>query len=429
MGMARRASPIYLSMIATVINASVDVALLGRSGTSELAAFTVVMSFYIPATVAVTGALRGVTPFVVAARAQGSAVRAVVRDGLAAGGVAALVAVLVLGLLLATIASATTDEPILVLGVLLGASLAVVASAAGCVAVLVGLERGRDVLAVGLAGAGAGVVASLLLIPSHGLNGAGLSMLVAAVVQLLVAGSATARAMRAVGDAERSPRAPEAARMRAIAAVGLPLAATVLVKFAVLGVLGLASAGVSDVDAASWSVGTSLLNLTTTFAIAVGVASIPVTGAALVAGDERRLRAGVLVAARAALVLIGALGVTAVVLGDHAVRLFTSDPAVVDTAGPLLPLVALAACADGAQAVVGFGLVGIRRTRPSLVAFVVVYGALAVAAIPLSSAGGVRALWSALVVANLLLVAWQYIAFARGSRGVRPTSEAPVPSN
>ncbi|NGY66290.1 hypothetical protein G7043_46130 [Lentzea sp. NEAU-D13] len=59
----RVALPLYLSMVAVSVSALVNTAALGRCGTGALAAFAVTVAVYFPAVAAVSGAVRGVLPF------------------------------------------------------------------------------------------------------------------------------------------------------------------------------------------------------------------------------------------------------------------------------------------------------------------------------------------------------------------------------
>ncbi len=61
------ALPLYLSMIAVSLSALVNTASLGRFATASLAGFAVTVAVYFPAMAAVSGAVRGVMPFVAAA--------------------------------------------------------------------------------------------------------------------------------------------------------------------------------------------------------------------------------------------------------------------------------------------------------------------------------------------------------------------------
>ncbi|WYB33437.1 hypothetical protein V6574_34845 [Streptomyces sp. SM1P] len=131
------------------------------------------------------------------------------------------------------------------------------------------------------------------------------------------------------------------------------------------------------------------------------------------------------------------LGVALAVLRIPVLSFFTHDPDVRHTLRALLPLVLLVALTDALQAVFGFGLVAMRNTVPSLLAFAVCYGLLALAAAPLSAQGGLRALWFALLAANTLLAIAQASFFHQRSGrlagpSARPEMDAPdakVPRN
>ena len=81
----------------------------------------------------------------------------------------------------------------------------------------------------------------------------------------------------------------------------------------------------------------------------------------------------------------------------------------------LLPLVLAVVVTDALQAVVGFGLIGLKRTMPSFVATFVCYGALAAVAAPVTAAGGLGALWTALALANLAQAVAKAHSFRRHS--------------
>jgi MATE family multidrug resistance protein len=103
-----------------------------------------------------------------------------------------------------------------------------------------------------------------------------------------------------------------------------------------------------------------------------------------------------------------------VVLGD-VVPLFTDDPEVAASVAHLLALIVLVVLCDGVQAVLGFGLTGLKRTTPSFVVFAVGYGLLALAAVPVAATAGLTGLWVALAVANLVVAVGQGLAFHRQS--------------
>ncbi|HEX5567632.1 MAG TPA: MATE family efflux transporter, partial [Streptomyces sp.] len=155
------------------------------------------------------------------------------------------------------------------------------------------------------------------------------------------------------------------------------------------------------------SIAVSLVGLMFTAAVAVGQATIPLVAPHLKARDVQGLRAGVRAGAKTALGAVLLLGCTLMVLRGPVLSLFTHDPAPRDQVTALLPLMLLVVVTDALQAVFGFGLIAIRNTVPSLIAFAACYGFLALAAVPVAAAGGLTALWLALACANSLLVVGQ----------------------
>ncbi|WP_069811186.1 MATE family efflux transporter [Streptomyces sp. TP-A0874] len=435
---AQSALPLYLTMIAASTGSLVDTALLGHHSTDSLAALTVTLAVFSPATATVSGALRGLIPFVSGKAAGGPegilpAVRngmwlAVVVGGLGGAAVASVPLVAALGGVPESTRSQLGALPILL-------ALAVVASAwsSAAGAVLIGLGRGRLVMRAGLSGTAVAVGLSPVLVaglgpaPRLGLTGAGVAMLASCLVSAVLAQSALRRRTVLAGHSLRlgRPNLPEALRL---ARVGIPLAGTVLVKFAVLGVLAFAAARIGTAEAAVQSICVSLSNLIFTAAVAVGQATVPPVAAAAEEGDVVAVRRSVLAGAAVALSAVAVLGTTAVLLRSEVFTVFTSDSEVRGRAVALLPLVLTVVVADALQAVSGFGLIGIKRTLPSLLSFTCCYGALALVAVPAGSAGGLPGLWTALACANLLLVAGQSIAFHVNSGRLGSAAPAASPA-
>ncbi|MEW2378659.1 MATE family efflux transporter [Micromonospora sp. NPDC047812] len=427
------AAPLYLSMIAASVSALVNTAALGRFGTVALAAFALTGAVYFPATAAVTGAVRGVMPFVSASADDRDSVIRVVRDGTwLAVTIGLLGAAAVSGAGLLARSSGVPDEtiaelgyfPLLMAGSVLLGSIAAMASSS-----LVGLGHSKIVMRAGLVAAACTAVLSLLLVngigplPALGLVGSGLAMLVANLATCVM----TMLGLRAKLDIPLSGLAVarlHPGRVLELAKVGIPMAGTVLVKFGVLGVLAFAAARISTTAAAAHSIATALVGLTFTAAVAVGQAGIPLVSSraatADIPGVRRSVRAGLLVAAT----VVGTLCALLVVLRPVFLPLFTVDPEVREVMVGLLPVVALAILGDGLQAVLGFGLTGLKRTVPSFLVFSVLYGVLALIALPVASATGIIGLWTALVVINVLVGIGQGTAFLRVSGGLR--KPAPV---
>jgi MATE family multidrug resistance protein len=117
-----------------------------------------------------------------------------------------------------------------------------------------------------------------------------------------------------------------------------------------------------------------------------------------------------------ALGAIVGFGLVLVLVQRPAMSLLTSDPVIGQLVAHRLPLILLVVATDTVQVVIGFSLIGMKRTPASLVSFAIAYGALTACAIPVSTAYGLTGLWSAIVVANVVLIAVQGYSLMRNSR-------------
>ncbi|MEU6545266.1 MATE family efflux transporter [Streptomyces sp. NPDC046859] len=424
-GLVAAALPLYLTMIAASAGALVDTALLGNHATVALAAFAVTMAAFSPATATVAGALRGVMPFVAPRKDDPDRLLPVVHSGM-------WLAVLVGGLAAAAVAAVpligrvtgvtrTTLDELGSFPYLLAASVLAVAVTSAATSVLVALGRSTSVMRAGLLGTAVSATLSVLLVggpgplPSLGLSGAGIAMLASSLITA-VANHLALRRCTALSGRSLRPGRPDLRRVWKLGAVGIPLAGTVLVKFAVLGVLTFAAARIGSDSAAVHSVGISLVNLIFTAAVAVGQATIPLVSAYAAERDSANIRRSVRAGTWLALAVVGCIGTAVIVFSAWVVPLFTGDAGVRQQIRDLLPWVLAVVVTDAAQAVVGFGLIGLKRTVPSFVTTAVCYGVLAAAAEPLATAGGLTALWAALALANFLQTAGKAYSFHRHSR-------------
>ncbi|MEU0939384.1 MATE family efflux transporter [Embleya sp. NPDC005971] len=421
---AGAALPLYLTMITASAAALVDTAVLGHQGAAELAAFAVTMAVFGPVIAVVSGVLRGLMPIVAEYAEDPDALLPVVRNGLwvaltvGGAGAGAVAAVPLLGRL-GGVPDGTLDR----LGsfpCLLAGSVLVTAIGASAGSVLIGLGRGRAVMRAGLYGTGTAVVLSLLLVrgqgpvPSLGLPGAGLAMLASGVIGAAVGWTALRRAIVSAGRRLR-PGRPDPREMARCARIGLPLAGTVLIKFAVLGALSFAAARIDTTSAAVHSVCVSLVNVLFTVAVAVGQASVPLVVGHAANRDTMATRRVVRHGAGVALCAVAILAAVLVAFHTPIVSIFTDDERLRSGVVGQLPVLLVVVVADALQAVYGFGLIGLQRTMPSFWAFACCYGLLVAAAVPLAAAGGLGALWSALACANLVLLLAQAASFHRFS--------------
>jgi multidrug resistance protein, MATE family len=430
-GLVRRiigaAFPLYLSANASVVGSSIVAATLGNFDTAALAAFALTNAVFIPAGMAVAGALRGSMPFVAAHRDDPEALRPTVRDGMwlaicigAAGAVA--VAAVPLAALIAGVPAQTLDA----LGafpLILAATLLVTAISVSATSMLIGLGHTTAVMRAGLANTCISVALILTLVlgpgplPSLGLPGAGLAMLVANLTGAAIAHIALRRVTVLAGRPLR-PGKPQWARIWRMARVGLPMGATLLIKFSGLGVLAFAVARVATVEAAAHQVLVVMSTFVFLPAPTVGQASVPIIAVAAKNGDRPGVRRGLLAGLTVTLPVLTLSGLMLWVFADPLVWLFTSDPQVHTLVLALIPMLLLSVIADGAQALPGFGLLAMTRTMPSLLTFVIGYGLLAMAAVPIATVGGLAWVWAAYTGTTFLLVIGQTAGFWWYSRKI-----------
>jgi MATE family multidrug resistance protein len=405
------AAPLYATMLASSVESLVDTALLGRHATSSLAGFALTIAVYSPAVATVTGALRGVMPFVGQCKDNPRALGRLVRNGMWLGfavGVLGGVAVGCAGLIgRATSVPESTLSHLGVFPFLL--ALAVVSSSVGSSAasLLVSLGAARKVLRAGIVATVVGVILSVTLIdgpgplPSLGLTGAGIAMLAASLVSTVRMQGALHR-LPALKGVDLRPGRPDVKEMTRIARVGFPLAGTVLIKFVVLGVLTFAAARLGTLQGAAHGFSESMVNLIYTLAVAIGQATIPVVSSAVDDGDISAARRGVVAGAGVALCGVGSLGAALMLFGSRIVPLFSSSPALQALMVHQLPLVFAVVVTDSLQSVAGFGMAGLRNTVPSLISTAIFFGVLCLVAVPVADAGGLVGLWTALICANSL---------------------------
>ncbi|UBU12783.1 MATE family efflux transporter [Nonomuraea gerenzanensis] len=411
----RAAVPVFLAMVAGTAGSLIVTSVLGNHDTVTLAAFAVISAVLNAAAAAVQGALRGLGPFVAPFRDEPAAAVPVVRDArwlsLATG---ALGAVAVLCVPLVAGVTGVPAEVVREMGVLpwfLAVYLLVFASTGGASTILVALGRSRDVLWPSLIfGVGVGGLTAVL-VPWLGLTGVGIAWALSGLAAAGVAALSLRRALgRPIGQGRPRPR-----EIVKLARVSVPLAGTVLIKFGVLSVVTFAASTTGTRDTAAHAVLTTLTGLIMLASLSVALASVPeVARAPGPAGARRALWRAAALAVTGTLLVAGLL----LGLGEHVLVLFSGDAAVRDRALGLLPVMLLAALLDSAQAVQGTGLTALKRSSSSLVFFVIGYGLLVVAAVPVARTWGIDGLWTAMAIANGLLVALQGTGFHRHSARV-----------
>ncbi|WLQ53847.1 MATE family efflux transporter (plasmid) [Streptomyces poriferorum] len=432
---AAAALPLYLTMIAASAGALVDTVLLGNHATASLAAFAIAMAVFSPATATVAGALRGVMPVIAPSKQDPDRLLPVVRSGtwlaIAVGAIAAAAVASVPLIGRAAGIARTTLDQLGILPLLLACSVLAIAVSSSATSVLVALGHSKLVMRAGLLGTAASTTLSIVLVggpgplPSYGLTGAGIAMLASSVISACISHAALRRSTVLRGRSLHPGRL-YVKQVWTLGTVGIPLAGTVLVKFAVLGVLTFAAARIGTDSAAVHSVGISLVNLIFTAAVAVGQATIPLISAYATKRDSGGIRRSVRAGTGLALSVVGFIGATVILLSSWIVPLFTQDVDVRPQITDLLPLVLAVVVTDALQAVVGFGLIGLKRTVPSFVSTFICFGVLAAVAAPVAATGGLAALWTALALANLLQAVGKGYSFYRHSTYTDSRKYAPT---
>lgn len=411
-------------MLAMMAGATVTAGVLGNSGTAELAAHALVITVFNPALMVVQGALRGSMPFIAENETDPDSLTPVVRNSLwlalflgAPGGLLVACAPVWgqwIGVAAPTLA-ALGPYPLL-----MGLYVVVASVKASMTVLLIGLGHNRSVLALSLVTTLLISTATPLLVlgagpvPALGLTGAGLSTLfdglVTCALALYVSRRRTVLQGRPVGLG-----LPHWAGVREIARVGLPSGSTLLIKFGALAVLALAVARIGAVDAAAHQ----LLAVIATFvfvpAIAAGQSSIPFIARAAARGSRAEVRRTVLAGYAVAVPVVAASFALVWAGSGRFAGVLTDDPEVAATVVALVPVLCAVVAADALQSFPGMGLLGLKHPRPSMYAFAVCYGLLALAAVPLAETGGLTSLWSAYAVATAGLVVFQGAAFWRAS--------------
>ncbi|MEV4570247.1 MATE family efflux transporter [Nonomuraea sp. NPDC049419] len=416
------ALPLLLSMSAGVVAQLLGTSLLGRQATAELAAFTLASAVLSPVTAAVAGGLRGMSPFVAACRDRPAEALAVLKDArwltLALGTAGAGV---VLAVPLIARAGGAPEAAIAELGALpalLAGQVLLSAAGSGAGGMLIALRHSRKVLWSGLSGTAAQVVLLLTLVPAYGVQGTGVAMVTATAVQVVVSNVLLLRLPELAGQSWW-PGRPRGRRILRMARVGLPLSATLIVKFTVMGGVAYAAARTGVHQAAAHAI---LLSLDGLLGLAAFAAAQAVTPEVARASSPREARRLILAAVTVAAGGVLAGGVVVLVAGDVVLRLFTQDAAVHSLALGLVPLLVAFSLVSNCAIVTAYGLVGLKRSTWQLAAVGTGYGLLALAMVPAATAWGLAGLWGAMIATAALIWALQITAFVRHSAAIAPAA-------
>lgn len=417
------AIPLFLTSITGTIGSIVGLYVLSHHSTATLAAFAVAMAVLTPVSSTVTGAVRGLVPFVAPYRSHPADAAPILRDArwlTLCIGTAGAVAVAAIPWI--TRLTGVSDDVINQLGTLpwlLALYVLVFAANSGTRAMLISLGRSRQVLWSGLVATGADIVLTVMLVPVMGVEGAGVALVAASASSAVVTHLAL-RSVPGLGVRSLWPGHPRPAEVLRLARVSIPMAGTVLMKFGVLAVVTYAAASGGTTAAAAHALLNSMVGFLFLIAFSLAQASVPEIARAASTTEVRSinraaLNLGLAGGACGAIVLLG--------FGDPLFRLFSPDDGVRALALSLVPLLIAAVLADSGGAVMGFSLTGLKRSGWNVTSFALSYGLLAAAAYPATYLCGLPGLWGMIVLSNTLLAVLQGAGFWLFSRRISVETE------
>lgn len=300
-------------------------------------------------------------------------------------------------------------------------------------AFLAAMERPGPALALAVAGVAVNAALSWLLTfgalgwPGLGIRGAGLASTLSNLLMLAGLVLVIARDARGLGRIRLLARwwRPDAATLREVARIGLPIAATMLLEIGVFSAAAFLMGGFGAVAVAAHAI--ALQTAATTFMVPMGIAQAATARVGLLEGAGQRAAA---VRAGWAAILLGAGFMAAMalllLLARERIAWGFLDPADAPAAAAaglgaaLLAIAALFQLADGVQAVAAGALRGLKDTRVPMLLAAFGYWAAGLPlglllALPLGQ--GPHGLWFGLaaglgVVAALMLGRWRRLARA-----------------
>ncbi|MFD5536811.1 MATE family efflux transporter [Streptomyces sp. NPDC127079] len=408
------AVPAFGALVAEPLFVLADSAIVGHLGTAQLAGLGVASALLTTA-VSIFVFLAYATTAAVARRVGSGDLQAAIRQGmdgiwlalLLGAAVIALVLPLSPGIVDAFGASATaapyaaTYLRISSLGI---PAMLVVLAATG---VLRGLQDTRTPLYVAVAGfvANAGLNAGLVYGAGLGIAGSAWGTVIAQCAMAAVYLAVVVRGARRHGASLR----PDAAGIRASAQAGLPLLVRTLSLRAILMIATAVAARMGDADVAAHQIVLSLWSLLAFALDAIAIAGQAIIGRCLGADDATGAREACRRMVQWGIATGVGLGLLVVAARPLFLPLFTSDPAVKETALAALLIVALSQPISGVVFVLDGVLMG-AGDGPYLAGAMVVTLAVftPVALLVPALGGGLTALWAAmtLMMAVRLLTLW-----------------------
>ena len=250
-------------------------------------------------------------------------------------------------------------------------------------------------------------------LPPLGALGSGISSAVAGVTMAAVLALAVRAALQGAGPAADPAEGP--ALQRTILRLGVPAGLQLVAEVAVFATVALLAGRLGRDAAAAHQIAITLASFTFTIALGVAQATSVRVGHHVGAGDTAHARHAGLVGIGVGVGIMAASALTFVCIPEPLARLFSSEPAVVAAAAPLIRIAACFQIFDGIQVVAAGALRGAGDTRLPLYANLFGYYAVALPlAIALGVLGpfGAAGLWwglcAGLVVVSALLL-WRFL--------------------
>jgi MATE family multidrug resistance protein len=220
---------------------------------------------------------------------------------------------------------------------------------------------------------------------------------------------------------------PDVARLRRLAALGLPAALQILFEGAVFGIVTVLAASLDEASLAAHGIAVQVI--ATTFMVPLGISSAAAVRVGQAVG--RKDPQGAALAGWTALLLsamfMGGAALALATVPQWIVRAFIADAAVIASGAVLLRIAALFELFDGFQVVATGALRGVGDTRTPMLAHLVGYWVLG---LPVAYAlcfplhWGAAGIWTGLTAALIVIGSWLLWAWRRSSRDRRQKDQS-----
>lgn len=438
----RLAAPIAIAQAGTQLMSVVDTAVVGRAGSTELAATGLGASLFFGFSILGMGIVMGIDPLIAQSLGAGNlrAAKRIFWQGIwlslamsvlicsliacapaliGAIGVDTQVADLAWKYLFIRMGNVPTLLAFLVFRSYLQAAHAtramVVAMIAGNV-----FNLFADILFVFGGSAFPEWTGPLRNVPAMGVPGAALASVLGGLLQLAI----VIPAVRGIDDGGGAPKRLNPSDIRASLRLGIPVGLQMGAEYGVFALVGLLAGRMGPIPLAAHQLALTMAAFTFTVAMGIGSAGAVQVGRAIGAGDrERTQRQGVL-----SFILGGAVmalsAIVFVALPEPISRIITDQPDVLKVAIPLLAIAAVFQISDGVQAVGSGVLRGAGDTRFAFLANVMAHwfiGLPVALLLGFKLRMGIFGLWwglcTGLIVVAIILV-WRFMRLS--ARGIEP---------